>query len=125
MNAMNMAKTAYAATRNTVRTPRGVEYEAFARTTYRLKSSAEEGRAGFGKLAQAIHENRRLWTLLAADVAARENALPPDLRARIFYLSEFTNQHSRKVLKDPAEAGVLVEINTAIMRGLKQKAEAA
>lgn len=125
MNAMNMAKTAYAASQNSVRTPRGVEYEAFARITYRLKSAAEKGRAGLGQLAQAIHENRRLWTLLAADVAARDNALPPELRARIFYLSEFTNRHSSKVLKDPAEVGVLVEINTAVMRGLKQKAEAA
>ncbi len=125
MNAMNMAKTAYAASQNTVRTPRGIEYEAFARITHRLKTSAEKGRSGFGQLAQAIHENRRLWTLLAADVVAVENGLPADLRARIFYLFEFTNQHSRKVLQDPEEVGVLVEINTAIMRGLKQKAEAA
>jgi flagellar protein FlaF len=120
-----MAKTAYAASQNTVRTPRGIEYEAFARITHRLKTSAEQGRSGFSQLAQAIHENRRLWTLLAADVAAEENGLPAELRARIFYLYEFTNQHSRKVLQDPEQADVLVEINTAIMRGLKQKAEAA
>ena len=122
---MNMAKTAYAASQNTVRTPRRIEYEAFARITHRLKASAEKGRDGFGQLAQAIHENRRLWTLLAADVAEDRNGLPSDLRARIFYLYEFTNQHSRKVLQEPDEVAVLVEINTAIMRGLKQSAEAA
>lgn len=125
MTAMNMTKTAYAATQNTVRTPRGIEYEAFARITHRLKSSAEKGSSEFGQLAQAIHENRQLWTLLAADVTAAENGLPADLRARIFYLYEFTNQHSRKVLKNPNEVSALVEINTAIMRGLRQKADAA
>lgn len=87
MNAMNMAKTAYAASQNTVRTPRGIEYEAFARITHRLKTSAEKGRSSFGQLAQAIHENRRLWTLLAADVAAMENGLPADLRAGSFICS--------------------------------------
>lgn len=125
MTAMNMTKTAYAATQHTVRTPRGIEYEAFARITHRLKSSAEKGRGEFGQLAQAIHENRQLWTLLAADVAAADNGLPADLRARIFYLYEFTNQHSRKALKDPDEVDALVEINTAIMRGLRQTGVAA
>ncbi len=125
MNAMNMAKTAYATSQTTIRTPRGIEYEAFARITHRLKSAAEKGAAGFGQLAQAVHENRQLWALLAADVAERENGLPPELRARIFYLAEFTNHHSRKVLKDGSEAAVLLEINTAIMRGLRQKVEAA
>ncbi len=125
MTAMNMAKTAYAANQNTIRTPRGIEYEAFARITHRLKTSAEKGPSGFSQLAQAVHDNRRLWTLLAADVAAEGNGLPADLRARIFYLYEFTNLHSRKVLQDPSEAEVLVEINTTIMRGLRQKVDAA
>ena len=125
MNALNMAKTAYATSQTTISTPRGIEYEAFARVTHRLKSAAEAGRSGFGQLAQAVHRNRQLWTMLAADVAEHDNGLPQELRARIFYLAEFTNQHSRAVLKDPAEAAVLVEINTAIMRGLRQKAEAA
>ncbi|WP_424943864.1 flagellar biosynthesis regulator FlaF [Aliiroseovarius crassostreae] len=122
---MNMAKTAYAASQTPIRTPRSIEYEAFARVTHHIKSSAEKGRAGFVQLSRAVHENRRLWTLLATDVAEQGNTLPPDLRAKIFYLAEFTNLQSSKVLKDPTEAKVLVEINTAIMRGLRQKAEVA
>ncbi|NRP13134.1 hypothetical protein XMM379_000712 [Aliiroseovarius sp. xm-m-379] len=125
MNAMNLAKTAYAASNTAVRTPRGVEYEAFARVTHKLRSAAEKGRSGFGMLSQALHENRRLWTLLAADVAEADNKLPQDLRARIFYLAEFTNDFSRKVLTDGSDPQALIEINTAIMRGLRQKSEAA
>ena len=60
--------------------------------------------------------------LTAADVADRANGLPQDLRARIFYLAEFTDQHSSKVLSGKGKADVLVEINAAIMRGLREGA---
>ncbi|WP_371808523.1 flagellar biosynthesis regulator FlaF [Ruegeria sp. HKCCA6948] len=32
-----------------------------------------------------MHENRRLWTVLASGVMDTGNALPNDLRARIFF----------------------------------------
>ena len=72
-----------------------------------------------GALARAIHDNRSLWTALAADVAIETNPLPRPLRAQIFYLSEFTAQHSRKVLAGDASVDVLIDINTAVMRGLR------
>jgi flagellar biosynthesis activator protein FlaF len=125
VNALNMAKTAYATNKAPIRTPRGTEYEAFARVTHRLKAAADKGDFGFADLAQALHLNRRLWTLLAADVAEKDNALPQDLRARIFYLSEFTTQHSRKVLRGEDTVDALIEINMAVMRGLRNKVEAA
>nr|WP_282569206.1 flagellar biosynthesis regulator FlaF [Aliiroseovarius sp. S1339] len=113
-----MAKTAYnSSSRAPLRTSRGTEYEAFAKVTHQL------GRArtsSFADLAQALHENRRLWTLLAADVADDGNGLPDDLRARVFYLAEFTADHSRKILSGDEDATVLVDINTAVMRGLRQ-----
>ncbi len=125
MNALNMAQTAYAASQTPVRTPRGTEYEAFARITHRLTTAVARGRAAFGSLAHAIHDNRQLWIMLAADVAEDENGLPQDLRARIFYLAEFTAHYSRKVLADGADASVLVDINTAIMRGLRKSGDTA
>ncbi|KIN74545.1 Flagellar protein [Sulfitobacter guttiformis KCTC 32187] len=73
----------------------------------------------FNGLIHAIHENRTLWRKLAIDLADPENLLPDDLRARLIYLSEFTEQHSRKVIAREASATALVEINTAILRGLK------
>ncbi|MCB1337752.1 MAG: flagellar biosynthesis regulator FlaF [Maritimibacter sp.] len=120
-----MAKTAYASNQAPIRTPRGVEYEAFARITHRLKAASDRGPDGFADLARALHQNRQLWTLLAADVAEADNGLPADLRARIFYLAEFTAAHSRKVLRGRDTAEALVEINMAVMRGLRQKADAA
>lgn len=125
MNSLHLAKTAYAANQTPIRTDRGTEYEAFAGITHRLRNAAGKGRAGFAALAQAVHENRRLWTILAADVAEAGNGLPGELRARIFFLAEFTNRYSSKVLSEGADPEVLVDINTAVMRGLRHKAQAA
>lgn len=119
MNAHLTAQRAYAQTAGPIRTPRGLEYEAFARITHRMKAAIETG--SLSTLATAIHLNRQLWTLLATDVAGPDNGLPTDLRARIFYLSEFTMQHSRKVLRREASAQPLIDINTAMMRGLRQQ----
>jgi len=116
---LQLARAAYAAPDAPTRTPRGLEYDLFARITHRIRAASAQGRAGFPALAAALHDNRRLWTALAADVAAPDNGLPPALRAQIFYLYEFTDQHSRKVLAGKADPAVLVEINSAVMRGLR------
>ena len=122
MNALDQARSAYAATAAPLRTPRATEYEAFARITARIRKAAEGGRHSFPALAAALTDNRQLWTLLAAEVADGGNALPPPLRAQIFYLAEFTDHQTRKVLKGEARADVLVEINAAVMRGLGAEA---
>lgn len=120
MNAISMAQRAYAPNSASIRTLRGTEYEVVARITHRLKAAAENLPADFPSLAMALHENRSLWTVLAVDVADPNNELPQDLRARIFYLAEFTNQHTSKILANEATVAPLLEINTAILRGLKQ-----
>ena len=120
MNATTLAKTAYANPDQPIRTLRGIEYELFARVTHRLKSAGLGQGSTFAALARAVYENRRLWTVIATDVASDENALPAPLRARLFYLNEFTQHHSRRVLSGEAGIDVLVDINTSVMRGLRQ-----
>lgn len=121
MNASILAKTAYANPGQPTRTLRGTEYEIFARVTHRLKQAGANAKADFTALARALYENRRLWTTLAADVASPDNELPEQLRARLFYLNEFTQTHSRKVLSGDATVDVLIDINTSIMRGLRHE----
>lgn len=125
MFATTLAKTAYANPGQPVRTARGTEFELFARITRRLKQASDAGKAQFPALAAAVYDNRKLWTVLASDVADPGNRLPSDLRARLFYLNEFTQVHSRKVLSGDASVDVLIDINTAIMRGLRQEGGAA
>ncbi len=118
MTASTLAQRAYAPGAAPIRTARSVEYDVFARITHRMIAAARRGKPGFSDLAQAIYDNRRLWTVLATDVAGEGNLLPDELRARIVYLAEFTHVHSAKVLSDGASIKPLVETNTAIMRGL-------
>ncbi|MFD3191735.1 flagellar biosynthesis regulator FlaF [Sedimentitalea sp. HM32M-2] len=119
MNALSQAHRAYSAVSAPTRTARGTEYEAVARITTRIRSAYEKGPAGFPALAAALHDNRKLWNIFATDVADAGNPLPKDLKARLFYLAEFTNQHTSKVLARQASIQPLLEINTAILRGLR------
>lgn len=118
MNAFDMARTAYTTSNIPVSSPQRTEYEAIARVTRNLNAATAEG-ADFRDTVTALHENRRLWKVLAVSVAEDENALPADLRARIFYLAEFTFHSTRKILRKEMSVQSLVDINTAVMRGLR------
>ncbi len=119
MNALATATNAYGRAQMAARTPRGIEYEVIARTTQRLKAAAETRKADFPRFADALNENRQLWLTLGLDVAAEGNQLPRVLRAQLFYLFEFTDQHTRKVLAGEAEPDILIDINLSVMRGLR------
>jgi len=112
-----MARAAYGATAGPIRTPRGTEYAAFQKITAQLQRG-EAADAPFADRALAVHDNRQLWTILAADLAGADNALPQSLRAQLFYLAEFSILHGSKVLRDGASVVPLIDINMAVMRGL-------
>lgn len=120
-----MARRAYGTAQASTRPPRKLEYDALAQVTYRLKSAAQKGKAGFAELAAAIHDNRQLWSLFAAQVAEEDNALPQDLRAQLFYLAEFTHHQSSEILTGKAPVRPLLEVNMAILRGLNDTRAAA
>lgn len=101
------------------KTPRAVEYELLARFTQSLSSAWAARKQNYPALMAALDDNLRLWTTLAADVAESENGLPAPLRAQLFYLYEFTAQHSRAIRENDASVEVLIDINTAVMRGLR------
>lgn len=124
MTALDLARTAYSGLAAPVRTARSVEYDLIARITRRLRAAARLRDGDFPEFAAALHENVKLWTLLAQDVASADNALPDDLKARLIYLYEFTMHHSRQSLAEGADIDVLIDINTAVLRGLREGSEA-
>lgn len=120
MNAHSVAARAgYARPEAPQKTPRSLEYDLLARVTQRLSSAWSGRREHYVPLVAALEENQRIWSTLACDVADPSNTLPAKLRAQLFYLYEFTAQHSRAVREDKASVEVLVDINTAVMRGLR------
>jgi len=119
MNIATQAHSLYGQARN-LKTPRDLEYEVIAGITGRLKSAlAETGVTRVSRLASALHENRQLWTVLALDLAHPDNAFPADLRAKLFFLAEYTFQLTDQVLGGAQDGSALVDINTSIMRGLR------
>lgn len=109
----------YARPEAPTRSLRSVEYDLLAQVTQRLRSAWTQRATDFPALARAVTENVQLWSTLASDVALPGNGLPAALRARLFYLYEFTAQHSRSVLENKASVEVLADINMAVMRGLR------
>lgn len=124
MNIIDQAQQAYAPKTSVIRTGKSTEHQLFSDVTVRLQKTAQNSKQQFSAFAEAIHANRAVWIHLATQVAEDENALPKDLRARIFYLAEFTAFHSAKVLRGEADIAPLIEVNTAIMRGLNPRNDA-
>ncbi len=113
MNLVEQARHAYGSGSTVLRSGRSAEHQVISEVTARLKAADS-----FAARAEALHDNRRLWIRLAADVADHDNGLPEVLRARIFYLAEFTQHYSRRVLRGEAGVDPLIDINTAVLRGL-------
>ncbi len=119
MNAMMKAQRAYSTAAAPTRTAKDVEYDALARITHKIRSSALKGPESYGTLVRALHDNRKLWDIFATEVSDANNPLPSDLKARLFYLAEFTRHHTSRVLAKQETVDALVEVNTSVLRGLR------
>lgn len=123
MNALTQARSLYSQARS-LKHPRDLEYELFARVTGRLgRALALSGPTAMPERFAALDENRRLWTVLALDLAQPGNGLPTDTRARLAYLADFTLQTGDRILAGAPDAealiAALIEVNTIVMQGLR------
>ncbi|WP_128514902.1 flagellar biosynthesis regulator FlaF [Tabrizicola thermarum] len=109
----------YARPEAPTRSLRSVEYDLLAQVTQRLRVAWANRATDFPALARAVTDNTQLWSTLASDVALPGNGLPAALRARLFYLYEFSAKHGRAILEEKASVEVLADINMAVMRGLR------
>ena len=118
MSALAQPESLYGEATRATGTPRSVEYQVFSRVTGQLNRALREGQP-FSRLAAALEDNLRLWTVIATDVTDPGNELPLALRSQLAGLAKFVRVHTHKVLRREAETDVLIEINTAVMRGLR------
>lgn len=96
------------------RTPT-TEQGVIRKVTDDLRQASKHKQRDYPAFVQALDRNRKLWVMLASDVAEPGNALPAKLRAQIFYLAEFVIQHTRKVLQDAEHEAPLIEVNEIIL----------
>ena len=121
MNMTSLAQSAYAPASAATHTPRDIEYHAFAHVTGKLADARDRAAevGGLTRLAEAMFDNVRLWATLAADCASDANRLPRELRAPIIGLANFARTHMAKVLAGSETVDALIEVNMAIMKGLR------
>lgn len=119
MTAYNSAHETYGKIAQMVKTPKRIEYEVFAKITHKLKETAVRKNRAYPNFVEALYQNRKLWTLLATDVSDRDNGLDDTLRGQILYLAEFTHLYTSRVLSEKLSVRPLLDINSAILRGLK------
>lgn len=119
MYSSSAVHAAYATSSRNIGTQKSNEYSVVQHITRRLRQAASTEKEDYSSFAKAIALNRKLWRAFGMDVAVPENPLPRDLKAQIFYLSEFVEIHSRKVLKGEEDIEALIEINEMIMDGLE------
>ena len=121
MHDKTTAKLGYATLGASIKTPRSHEYELLAQITADLISATGSQEKNFPALVSALHRNSTLWLCWAVDVADDANALPKNLRGRIFYLSRFVQHHTSQILNANADPDSLININKAILKGLEHK----
>lgn len=119
MNVVERAQDGYGRNAIHMKPPRAAEYEAIAKISHRLRTAAQKRGQDFPGYVAALNDNLRLWTTLAVDIAQTENALPKDLRARLFWLADFTISETRKLLRNEGDIAILIEINAAVLQGLR------
>ena len=113
-----LSQNPYGVSDPVIRSERSIEYQAFAKVTRTLAALDQDDAAGYPAVAEALHQNRLLWNILARDVLSDDNALPIELRANIFSISQFIIRHSKEVLAGSGDFSTLVDLNKTIMRGL-------
>jgi flagellar protein FlaF len=112
-------------------TPRQAEYRVVARATHRLSDAAQayadRATGAHARLLEALHDNLRLWLAFAADLADERNGLPDDLRAQLLSLAVFVERETARVVREDGglaeAAAAFVDINTAVMKGLRGQTE--
>ena len=119
MNVVEHAKEGYGRNAVPIKSHRSAEYEAIARISHRLRTAALNKEKNYPEFVEALSENGRLWTTLAVDLVQPENALPKELRSRLFWLAEFTSHETMRILRNQGDVAILIEINAAVLQGLR------
>ncbi|MEM7472403.1 MAG: flagellar biosynthesis regulator FlaF [Pseudomonadota bacterium] len=118
MPSIQQTSSAYFDLARTTKSDKSLEYDVIASVTAQLKA-ASESNVTYQKSVEALDRNRRMWGVIATSVADSENSYPEELRANLFYLFEFTSYMTQKILVHDAKIDALVDINMAVLRGLK------
>ncbi|MAW80981.1 MAG: flagellar biosynthesis regulator FlhF [Parvularcula sp.] len=128
MTVSALARNAYHQSTRTTASPRAVERQLLSKLTTAIVVAQKNRKDDPAAFVRALGKNLEFWTVIATDVASENNQLPVELRSQLFYLFEFTQHYTRKLMSEDGkalDAEPLIEINQNIIRGLQGSEEAA
>jgi len=113
-----MSLKAYQTTASLSENPRDTEYRLFGQVTKALMEAEKLDKSEISRRMDALHWNRRVWSVLASDCSSEGNRLPDMLRANIISLSIWVGKYTSMVMRNEDEIAPLIEVNRIIMQGL-------
>ncbi len=122
MTTSALARNAYHQSARSTASPREVERQVLSKLTTAVVVAQKNRESDPAAFARALGKNLEFWNVVAVDVVSEGNQLPAELRSQLFYLFEFTQHYTRKLLADDdhsLDAEPLIEINQNIIRGLQ------
>ena len=128
MTVSALARNAYHQSTRTTASPRAVERQLLSKLTTAIVVAQKNRKDDPAAFVRALGKNLEFWTVIATDVASENKQLPVELRSQLFYLFEFTQHYTRKLMSEDGkalDAEPLIEINQNIIRGLQGSEEAA
>jgi flagellar biosynthesis activator protein FlaF len=116
------ATKAYGQVAQQTASPRELEVQLLLRAASRLQAVHDEWNAERpASLDQALHYNRKLWTIFLASVTSSENPLPREIRQNVANLGLFVMNQTVAVIGNPQRERLpcLININRELAAGLR------
>lgn len=113
------AQQTYKVAQRELTSSKEIELKVFASVTSALSKANKSAPGGIAQLAEALIENAKLWNIVFIDLVNPENTLPLPLKESLISLAEFTQKHTLLALGGNADHQVLIDINTSVIRGLR------
>lgn len=112
------ARSVYGNVGRSIGSDRDIEIQVFQTAISRLRSLAGLDFKLTPDAAKILSDNLKLWDLLTIDLAQAENPMDKTLAAQLIGLAKFVRVHTIALYRGEGSVDVLVDINTAILKGL-------
>ena len=112
------ARSVYGNVGRSVGSDRDIEIQVFQASIAKLRSISGLDFKFTPDAAKILSDNLKLWDMLTVDLAQPDNQIDKNLAAQLIGLSKFVRVHTMALYRGEGSVDVLVDINTAILKGL-------
>lgn len=115
------ATKAYGQVAQQTASPRELEVQLLLRAASRLQAVHDDWERDRAALDQALHYNRKLWTIFLTSVTSKDNPLPAEIRQNVANLGLFVMNQTLAVMGNPQRERLpsLININRELAAGLR------